>query len=66
MERLMRRGDEIAREARERKVREIADRLKDLLGDASVDGSRIAVSGRGLVRKWLADSRLRFLGSDLR
>jgi hypothetical protein len=66
MERLMRRGDEIAREARERKVREIADRLKDLLGDASVDGSRIAVSGRGLVRKWLADSRLRFLGSDPR
>lgn len=65
MERLVRRGEEIARQAQQQKVGEVAQRLKELLGDASVEGSRIAVSGRGLVRRWLADSRLRFLGSGL-
>lgn len=66
MERLISRGEEIARHAQRAKVDAVAQRLKDLLGSASVEGSRIAVSGRGLVRRWLADSRLRFLGSDPR
>jgi hypothetical protein len=66
MERLVRRGEEIARRKQHERVLQVADRVKEILGNASVEGSRIAVSGRGLVRRWLADSRLRFLASDLR
>lgn len=66
MERLVRRGQEIARRSEQEKTGHVAGHLKELLGNASVEGSRIAVSGRGLVRRWLADSRLRFLGSGLR
>ena len=66
MKGLMRRGEEIARDAEQAKVAQVAARLAEMLGNASVEGSRVAVSGRGLVRRWLADSRLRFLGSELR
>ena len=66
MERLVKRGEEIARTVERSKVREVADRLAGLLGRTEVDGSRVIVSRRGLMRRWLADSRLRFLASDLR
>ena len=68
MDRIFKRGEEIARRAQREKARQAAGRLSEVLGDVTVesDGSRITASGRDLVRRWLADSRLRFLGSELR
>ena len=66
MERLVKRGEEIARRAERQKIESVARLLQEMLGNAAVDGSRAAVSGRGLVRRWLADSRLRFIGSELK
>ena len=66
MGRLLNRGEEIARRMEGEKAKEVAAHLKELLGNASVEGSRIAVSGRGLVRRWLADSRLRFIGNEIK
>ena len=66
MERMVGRGEEIARRAQQVMILQLAARLEEFFGEASVEGSRVAVSGRGLVRRWLSDSRLRFIGSELR
>jgi hypothetical protein len=68
MERLLRRGDEIAREAQRRGVAQIAERLRVRFGSGAVqvDGARVLVSGRGLVRHWLIDPGLRFLAGALK
>jgi len=64
---LLRRGDEIARAAQAKKVSAVAERLSELLRNASitVDDSRVIVSGRGLLWRFLDDPDLRFLGGTL-
>jgi hypothetical protein len=68
MERLLRRGDEIAREAQRRGIARVAERLRERFGAGAVqvDGARVLVSGQGLVRRWLIDPGLRFLAGALK
>ena len=66
MEQLLKRGEELANDAEQAKVREIADRLTELLGGTVVDGSRVTASGRGLMRQWFMDPRLRFLWDEIK
>lgn len=68
MERLLKRGDEVAREAQRRGVARVAERLRVRFGASAVqtDEARVLVSGRGLVRRWLIDPGLRFLAGGLK
>lgn len=68
MERLLKRGDDIAREAQRRGIERVADRLRQRFGAGSVqtDEARVLVSGRGLIRRWLIDPSLRFLAGALK
>jgi hypothetical protein len=65
---MLRRGEEIARAAQRRKVREVADYLGAVLGSASieVEEARVLVRGRGIVKRWLIDPSLRFLSGGLK
>ena len=60
---LKRRAETLAREAQAAKVRQVAERLKALFGEAAieVEEARVLVRGRGLIRRWLIDPTLRFL-----
>ena len=66
--RMLRRGEEIARAAQRRKVREAAGYLRAVLGNASVEveEARVLVRGRGIVKRWLIDPNLRFLSGGMR
>lgn len=68
MGRLIKRGEEISRRAQQQKIGQVVARLQELLGARAVEleGTNVTVSGQDLVRKWLADSRLRFMGSELK
>lgn len=64
MEKLVQRGEEIAREAQARELGRVAEQLRTLFGGASVDveDAQVIASGKGMMRRWLSDPRLRFLG----
>ena len=66
--RMLRRGEEIARAAQRRKVREVAGYLRAVLGNASVEveETRVLVRGRGIVKRWLIDPNLRFFSGGMR
>ncbi len=66
--RMMRRGEQIARAAQQRRVRQVADYLRAVLGNASieVEEARVLVRGRGIVKRWLIDPSLRFLSGGLK
>ena len=68
MEKLMAHAETIARQAQESQMRRIADRLRTVLGNASVEvrETGLLVRGQGLVKRWLLDPSLRFLGGDLK
>lgn len=68
MEKLIARGEEIARQAQERRVQQAAGRLRSLFGSASVDAAdaSLIVTGRGLIKRWLIDPDVRFLGGGLK
>lgn len=68
MERLLKRGDEIARAAQRRGVAQVAERLRARfgLGAVQADKTSVVVSGQRLVRRWLTDSGLRFLAGMLK
>lgn len=68
MERLLKRGDEIARAAARRGVTQVAERLRARFGARAVqvDEARVVLSGRGLVRRWLTEPGLRFLAGMLK
>jgi hypothetical protein len=63
MRNLARRGEELARGAQRRKVAEITRRLASMFGSGAieVEEARVLVRGKGIVRRWLIDPRLRFL-----
>ena len=44
-------------------MRQVAERLKALFGEAAieVEEARVLVRGRGLIKRWLIDPTLRFL-----
>ena len=68
MEQLFRRAEDMGRARRTRRVAELTARLRELLGEGSVqaDEGRILVRGRGLVKRWLGDPSLRFLNGGSR
>lgn len=58
-----RRAVRLADERRARLAAQVATRCDELPGvRASVSGDEVEVTGQGLLRRWLEDSRLRFAG----
>jgi len=68
MEKLLKRGEEIARVAQRRQVQRVARRLRALFGEASVDvlETQVLVRRRGIVKRWVYDPSLRFLGGEMK
>lgn len=68
MERLVSRAEELARIQQQRKLSEVAQQLRSLFGSAAieVEEARVLVRGRGLIKRWLIDPSLRFLGGGLK
>jgi hypothetical protein len=66
MSELLKRGEELAREAQVQRVTQVAGRLKELVRGIAIetDEARVIVSGRGLLKRWLIDPQLRFLAGD--
>ena len=60
---LLKRGDELARLQLQKKLLDVAAQLRAIVGSAavSVEDSRVLISGRGIVKRWLTDPALRFL-----
>ena len=67
IEKLVRRGEEIAAAAQRRKLGQIAEQLRTLVGNSvHVEGAQVRVVGRGIISRWLVDPSLRFLGGGLK
>lgn len=68
MQALLRRGEALARERQQRRLREIRDELAVLIKGASieVEEARVLVRGRGIIKRWLIDPSLRFLSGGHR
>lgn len=68
MEKLIERGEQLARDAQARQVKRVAEQLRSLFGGAAVDveEARVIVSGRGIIKRWLIDPSLRFLTGGLK
>lgn len=68
MANLQERGEELAREAQARKVHQVAQQLRALLGSTAieVEEARVLVRGRGIIKRWLIDPSLRFLAGGLK
>ena len=68
MERLVRRVEDIARKQQRETVARAAEQVKAILGSASiaVEEGRILVRGRGIIKRWLIDPSLRFLGGGFK
>jgi hypothetical protein len=68
MEKLMTRGDELARLAQRQKVADVAQQLRALFGSGAVEveEARVLVRGKGMIKRWLIDPSLRFLSGGLK
>ena len=68
MERLAARGGQLARGAQEQRVQKVAQQLRMIFGSAAVEveEARVLVRGRGMIKRWLIDPSLRFLGGGLK
>ena len=62
MEKLAARGEQLARSARERQLLAVAQRLRSSFRDGAVEVAEgsVTVGGKGIVKRWLIDSSLRF------
>lgn len=65
---LVRRIEDLARTRQRDRVRQVADLLKAIFGSAAieVDGARVLVRGRGMIKRWLIDPSLRFLSGGFK
>lgn len=63
MRELLRRGEQAARIAQQRRLREIAAQLSARFAAVAVaiEGDAVVVRGRGLIKRWLVEPGLRFL-----
>lgn len=61
---LLRRGEQLVNEALQKKVAEVAAQLRMTFGAAaiSIEDSRVVINGRGVMKRWLTDPALRFIG----
>lgn len=68
MEDLMKRGDDLAAEGQQQKLQDVASQLRAMFGNAAVEISdgQVAVTSKGIVKRWLTDPSLRFLAGALR
>jgi hypothetical protein len=68
MEKLTARGEQLARGAQEQRVQKVAQQLRMIFGSAAVEveEARVLVRGRGMIKRWLIDPSLRFLGGGLK
>lgn len=68
MKNLLRRGEEIADAAQQKRVRELARNLGAFMGSDAIETQEAAVlvSGRGLMKRWLVDPGLRFFSRGLK
>jgi hypothetical protein len=68
MEKLLERGQALAGEAQKRKLADVAQQLRAMFGNAAVqvESGQVRVSGRGIMKRWLADPSLRFLAGGLK
>lgn len=68
MEKLLDRGQALARDAQRRKLGDVAGQLRSMFGASAVqiENDQVLISGRGIVRRWLADPNLRFLTGGLK
>ena len=65
---LTKRAEALARQRQAAKLRDIAKRLRTLVGEGAVEveEARVLVRGRGIIKRWLIDPSLRFLGRDVK
>jgi hypothetical protein len=68
MEKLAARGEQLALRAQEQQVQRVALQLRSLFGSVAVDvqEAQVVVRGRDVIRRWLIDPSLRFLGGGLK
>jgi hypothetical protein len=68
MDRLVTRGERLARNAQRQMVHSVAERLRAMFGGAAVEveEARVLVRGRGMIKRWLIDPSLRFLNGGLK
>jgi dsDNA-binding SOS-regulon protein len=68
MERLLDRAEAIATSALQRKLADVADQLRAILGNAAVQvtDNQVVASGRSLMNRWLSDPSLRFFAGGLK
>lgn len=68
MEKMLSRGQELAADAQAQEIQRIAQRVRALFGAGAVstEETRVLVSGRGMIKRWLIDPSLRFLGGGLK
>ena len=65
---LLQRGEALAVERQQQRLKAVAQQLRALFGSAAVevDEDQVLMSGRGLVKRWLIDPNLRFLNGGLK
>ena len=68
MEKLTARGEQLARVAQKQRAQRVAQQLRTIFGSAAVEveEARVLVRGRGMIKRWLIDPSLRFLGGGLK
>ena len=68
MDELIRRAEMLAGAEQRRQVQRLAARMKEMLGNGSVEvvHGQVVANGRGLLRRWLIDPGLRFLSSGIK
>jgi len=68
MEKLIDRGEVIARTAQQNKIADVTQQLGAMFGSAAVqvEDPRVLVRGRGIIKRWLVDPSLRFLAGGLK
>ena len=67
MDRILKRGDALARDRQRQTVQAVATQLRSMFGSAAVEveEARVLVRGRGMIKRWLIDPSLRFLSGGL-
>ena len=68
MKRLIERAEQRARAAQRRCVSRIADHLRTTFGSGTVEAreDEVLIRGKGIIKRWLVNPRLRFIAGGLK